>query len=486
MVKIRLISDTAPTDRLTAGIVLEQVIKNFGASIEWTANILVDDRMKGYPVSKYLPNGSVSWYRKPQESHLCGLIGKIFSRPVELLAKIDLEPFIENLVVEESRSSSDLILIVIQGQSSYRVACRLFDAGYPVSLIFWDPWQWWEREKSVPANFQRIVESVHAHASKNGVHLLPTRKFGLSIGIPDERIVVLYPHFSDFKARNDTKSKLGNSTGAHATNIVMVGQEYTPDELACFVEYAQEAGGLGFRHPIILHKFGAFSKLTGRNVVHHPWIHYAQIADEIRHFDFALMPYPASLRMREVAQQSFPSKLAQYVTSSLPIIYVGPQSSSVLDFLQPTELPVPLLEIRKGPNGDESIYLGIFDNFTTQEYESIYEQNFSAESQDSSLQSWLKLNGINLNPTIIEKITFPTIDIRDCDRIKSGRMRSILAYRLILVSARVFHRFLMKVYISSSQFKFIILLMLKIATRTKKIRMICIIILTRIKFWNNL
>jgi transcriptional regulator len=236
MPRIRLISDIAPGSTHTAGIVLEQIIENVGLDYDWEINTIVDDGLPNYMVTTLVPKHSISWTRKPQEWHPPGLIMmKCFATFVEYLAAKDLEEFIKEIIRLESRNRSEIILIAIQGQSSYRIAKSLLDANLNVSLIFWDPWQWWESAKNVPLRFRKTINSVHELAIKKGIHLFPTKDFGLDLGFPSESITVLYPHVSKFV--NNNLHKKQNQLNK---SILFAGQGYAGNEIKTFYSFLQK------------------------------------------------------------------------------------------------------------------------------------------------------------------------------------------------------------------------------------------------------
>ena len=64
---IMLVSDIAPTDQFTGGIVLEQIMKSLECS-RIDLRIIVDAKINNYRVSRLSNYGDISWFIKPNEN----------------------------------------------------------------------------------------------------------------------------------------------------------------------------------------------------------------------------------------------------------------------------------------------------------------------------------------------------------------------------------------------------------------------------------
>jgi hypothetical protein len=390
MPKIRLISDIAPGSTHTAGIILEQIIKFSGSNYDWELNIIVDDSLLDYSVSPYLHKKSISWIKKPKEHHpKSRIMQKCVVPLVESLASKKINLFIQYIKRMESRNRSDLILIAIQGQSSYRIAQALLEENLPVSLIFWDPWEWWELEKNVPLRFRKVVKNVHLLASKNGAHLFPTKDFAIDLGFNSKSTVVLYPHVSKFAYSHSLRSKKGAKK-----EIVFLGQAYAINEINALYNHLKSESFTFQDSSIILHSYGRSSPFPAPNVIHHGWIDYGNLAKIISKYDFALLPYPAIKKMKKVSLLSFPSKLAQYLTAGLDIIYVGPKISSIVKFFEANNIKGNTYQIKPETDASEEIYLILYEFANPEESQRLYERYFGEAAFASTITLWLNAYGL--------------------------------------------------------------------------------------------
>jgi hypothetical protein len=439
MPKIRLISDIAPGSTHTAGIILEQIIKFVGPDYDWKINILMDDGLSDYPISRLVPENSISWMRKPQEWHPSGWITKKCIAPlIEHLSSREIGHFVDDIIRMESRESSDLIFIVIQGQSSYRVAQSLLEENYPVSLIFWDPWEWWELAKNVPLGFRKVARNVHRLANKRGTHLFPTEDFALDLGFKPETIAVLYPHvgkFTEIQSHKNTDQKL--------KNILFLGQAYASNEINEFFRFLKSKNFEIQNSQVSLHTYGRNSPFSSLEAMHHGWINYQDLAGIISQHDLGLLPYPAAKAMKKVSTLSFPSKLAQYLTANLDIVYVGPKTSSVVKFFADNDVSGDFIQISEETNKSQAIYLATYNFENRDQSQALYDRYFSEEAFIVTLTRWLDDFGLSA-PKCVNKMEIQSQEsslIRSQSKIGTKKFLSTNVYRFSLYPDKIFRSF---------------------------------------------
>jgi hypothetical protein len=377
--KIRIISDIAPTKSLTAGIILEQILVQLPAEFDIECEILVDDGLADYKLSDYLNPNSCRWYRKPRESWPLSNFYSPFKKFGELLSAFETKKIVKSIIRRESRNSSDLIIVVIQGQTTIRVANLLFKSNYNLSTIHWDPWNWWHREKGVPNSFLKEVNQLNYSIQLSGSHLVPSQNFREELGLNVQHGIILYPHVGTFveKAREI----------ASVIRIAFIGQIYSKSEVKDFLQFLEDSNWTFGEKKVELHVYGNSTFPNSTHIVQHGWLNYESIAKGITHCDAAFLPYPRSVEFENVARQSFPSKLATYVTASLPIIYLGPNYSSFATFIE--EIGINLEKIP--PSLWETSILELLINHDVDESKirEIYDGYFSNNAQRKSISDWL-------------------------------------------------------------------------------------------------
>ena len=425
--RIRFITDIAPTESLTAGIVLEQIVKLIPLEIDIECEILVDDALPNYQISNYLNPTSCRWYRKPQEMWPRHPVFYIAKFAGDLFSKLESKKIGKHILQEESRNSSDLIVVVIQGQTSIRIANQLIQNGYKVVTVHWDPWDWWKREKNVLSTFDKEVHALNASIMNSGAHLLPSENFKSALQLGVSQGVVLYPHIGLAEKVSSQNSKI---------RFVFIGQLYSKDEISEFLEFLNEMDWKLNGIEVELHLYGNSKVRSSTHIIQHGWVQYEKIVQLISEYDVAFLPYPRSKLFEQVAKQSFPSKLATYVAANLPIIYLGPNYSSFEDLIENFGL-----KLEKIPR---SLWSNSIVDFIRQR-ESLssnerlaYEQTFSLNAQKKSVNHWLKLNSLPINfLNTPRKRSTEQVTVRELESPITFKRTSVRVGRLILAVARM-------------------------------------------------
>ncbi len=429
--KIRIVTDIAPTDSLTAGIVLEQILMSFPINVDVALDVLVDDGLPNYKVSEYLSPEFGTWHRKPQELWPRSRYFKPFRNLGEIFAKHDTVRIIKHILINESRNKSDFIVVVIQGQTTIRVAAALINQGYKVSTIHWDPWSWWAREKSVPTKFSKEVDLLNKSLTNGGVHLLPSTGFKEALCLNDDQGLILYPHVGKFITEHEAHFKY---------RIVFIGQNYSKKEIDQFINYLEDKVWILNGLEVELHVYGNTFTHNSPQVINHGWCNYKDLPSQISKYDAAFLPYPRDSVFKDVAIQSFPSKFATYVTANLPIIYLGPIYSSFAHLIQENGVSLETIDL-------ESWELGITElrknrPSISEKNFAIYEKLFSFETQNSTVEKWLELNlerRVQKNPKAKNLRT--EFKVRDFNRTINASLYSKNFAKILFAYVRIWRIF---------------------------------------------
>ncbi len=448
MPRVRLITDVAPSPSHTAGIMLEQLIEMLGKSFDWTTNVLVDDGLQNYEFSRHTSAAMASWTRKPQEWHprnkpLNFILGNI----VEIMSSRDINKFVSEIELHESRVRSNLIIIAIQGQSSYRIAKHLLEKGFPVSLIFWDPWEWWESAKSVPKSFYKVITEVHSLARNNGCHLFPTVEFGRSLNFPEDKMEVLYPFMPQF-----TGSKVNSkSPPEKTTSMVFLGQPYAGQELKTYFDYLDSLHWDINGSNVALHTYGKTAISDYPRIEHHGWLNYKDLNQEISKYDYALLPYPTSRNLDKVSRFSFPSKLAQYLSAGLNILYVGPLNSSVTDFFQKNGFKQEGVLLKAESESSHATYLFKFNLLRDKENQ-LYSNYFCFDAHKKVLQNWALKNNLVAGEwdSVQGELNSVTVSVRNLNYIGVKDPISLKIYNFLIKPRNLWNKVVNKLL---SQYK---------------------------------
>lgn len=334
MDEVLFISDVGPTTEFTGGLVLRNIAMAISRNLksDW---IVLDDRSLGlYGLTSFDTQSKFFLINKPVEKWPSK---KYFSRLNVLGEKLSEFDFhgvwqeIEKIIMGGSYSR---IVVVLQGQTSFRIAEKLQLNKIRFSTLNWDPWVWWAQEKNVPQSFNQKVESVYKNLS-TGKHMVPTMEFATRYKIPEENVIVLYPHvkqnFSKDEERNSNRPLIETSI---AINLVFAGQLYAKQEFDFLLRSLDLLDWKVAGIPVRLHYFGTSQEINNPNVVNHGWIEPSLLISELSKLDIGILPYPAFENIPEVADLSFPSKFATYCAAGIPTIYVGPRNTPVAKMIQ--------------------------------------------------------------------------------------------------------------------------------------------------------
>lgn len=334
MKSILIISDVAPSNVFTGSQILSKISNEllFHTYIDWL--ILHDDNLGNYQVTEYMNFNKCILIRKPNENW-----SKIRATPFlihigEFLANLDYKN-IENFLLEHlSRNSYHEILLVLESQTTHKIMRTLVENDHQISVVHWDHWSWWQKEKAVPLDtYKNIYEILSCDLIKG--HLVPSRNYALSNFSQSKLYRVLYPFYAP---ADNTIKKNRDENYFH---IVFAGQNYAKPEYLEFLNALNEINWHSNNKTIILHNYGYVHLETNPNIVNHGFKDPNELIQVIGSYDFAFLPYPRNEDMRLVSEQSLPSKFALYLHANLPIIYLGPMSAPIAEYVHQIGIALP-------------------------------------------------------------------------------------------------------------------------------------------------
>ena len=326
---VLVICDVGPTREFTGGLVLHNISRALSGDFKVDWLILHDKNIGHYKLDSFNPKTVFYSINKPSEnwSDKKYLLG--FNIVAEKLAEFDFRNVWLEIDQIVSTGEYSKIVVVLQGQTSFRIAAKLQENGITFSTLNWDPWVWWARHKNVPLSFNSIVERVYKNLF-SGRHMVPTMEFAKRYNIPIENVVILYPHIE----QNSSAVLHGalNSNESEPKSFIelgFAGQIYAKKE---FDELLRELDKLGWKIanlPVRLHYFGGSRDISNPNVINHGWVDPSLLIHELSKLDIGILTYPAFESIPEVSNLSFPSKFATYCAAGIPTVYIGPANTPV-------------------------------------------------------------------------------------------------------------------------------------------------------------
>lgn len=389
MKRVLVVSDVWPCSDLTAGLALSKLIASISEMAEVHTFVFIDRSLtKHKPKTEHSVTNFFTF--KPNENWTGG-------RPIRLI----LEPFIkfftlrevdgvaEDLTLVFNQVRPDHVLMVLQGQTSYLLSKFVLDFKVPFTTLTWDPWEWWCSTHSVGPNLDLLVQESHQCIYNVGTHLVPTLKFAQANSIEESRSRIVY--FPEFEASPSSRMKKSEEQ----INIVFSGQNYASHEISQFIDALRGMNWNMNGKQILFHIVGCTIQVRDKNVIQHGWIDNKFLPNFLRDFDIAFLPYPTKENLLSVAQQSFPSKLSTYLSASLPVIYLGPQSASVLEVAG----NVTFVVNNDGENltNLEEIIQEIDDRYVELALEAnrLFHSKFSFKAFNLNIHSWGNSVGLN-------------------------------------------------------------------------------------------
>ena len=279
-----------------------------------------------YAVGMFEPSTKFSWFIKPVENWSTKINWLGINTFGERFANKEADQIWSHIRTQLSRDVPAHILLVLQGQTSFKIALHLLEESIEFYTLNWDPWIWWGRANKVPKKFDKEVEKIFARLNFKK-HLVPTGEFAARYEIPNTNATVLYPYIPKLGPSKEELNSIDLSDGD--INLVYAGQIYAPNEFDNLLTKLDAIRWTVNKKRVKLHYFGNGNPPKHRNLIHHGFIDPDALVEQLSLFDIGILAYPHTYSLPEVAQLSFPSKYATYVAADLPTIYLGPNNTPV-------------------------------------------------------------------------------------------------------------------------------------------------------------
>jgi hypothetical protein len=388
--RLLIISDIAPTPDFTAGIILERFIQGVQNNFLLKFFIIHDRSLGNYHVSRYLKANQLFWTSKPREDW-SGLrrLPKIFRRHGEKISEKDTANIASDVKVQISREAPDHLVIVIQGQTTIKLAESLHNLGIPITYIHWDLWDWWRVAHGLSEELDNLTKERINSVFTEGFHLVPTANYADHYEISPDRYIALYPSLIERISR-----KISNSNSQ--IDIAFAGQGYASHEITKFINALDSIDWYLDGRRIILNIFGKIhleSSNASSMIINRGWFHYEKLPEELSKCDLAFLPYPSEGILEKVAFTSFPSKLCSYSSANLPVLYVGPLKT-------PTSVIASSIGVSLDSSVSESSIIEAIRQLMNKrtDYissnELVFTEYFSGISFRNSLNKWMMANGL--------------------------------------------------------------------------------------------
>jgi hypothetical protein len=380
MPKILLITDVLPTRHHTAGLVLEQFFAHFPLNYELCTYNVQSDSIPTYDVSERI-TGKMRWTRKPAENWL---VPGIFKVALEKLSELDAKVIAKDVLEQISRDRPDLLFIVLQGQTMFRIGIELHKKGVIFSTFNWDPLSWWLHQNKAPERNIRLVNDILPALDSGGTHILPSPSFSHYLQLKSQKQIVL----------NLSHDKLENlhEDNRNLLSVCFSGQSYATKEIEFFVKTLDEVDWQIEDFKVELHVFGNTRLGQSSSIIHHGWIEPDELVQRLSVFDCALLPYPSQHHLVEVTKYSFPSKFSTYIAASLPVLFIGPETNP---FSEKQREPIYFSKV----NDVEGLILGLKNlknkrEEYTRNIPELFESEFSSSAQKAAVAKYLDFQPI--------------------------------------------------------------------------------------------
>jgi hypothetical protein len=381
MPKILLITDVLPTNKHTAGVVLQQFFAQIPLNYELLTYCLHSDALPSYEVSTRI-TGKMRWTRKPAERWFGPRLLKVlFEKISESEAKLISKDIFEQI----SRNKPDLIFLVLQGQTMFRIGIALHKYGIKFSTFNWDPLSWWLHHNKSPKRNLQLLHEIHTALNSSGIHILPNPSFANYLKL----------EFNNFVVFNLAHEKMGKNhkDEAKLLRVCFSGQPYAAREIEFFIKTLDSLDWTIGDFNVELHVFGNSVLGISPHIFHHGWKDPTKLIGYLSFFDCALLPYPSEIAFKEVSKFSFPSKLSTYIAANLPVIYLGPETNP-FSMKQKKSIQLVNMNDREGLISSLKNLKYRRDAFS-QNIEELFESEFSLTAQKSVVDKFFELHGIN-------------------------------------------------------------------------------------------
>ena len=375
------ITDLCPTSDLTAGIALEKFIKELIPENEVFVFTILNPSLRNITLSSHIKNENSFWTYKPNEYWLAtNLFFKLLSFVGNLSSAIETEIILRKIRKIAAVKKIDKLIFVLQGQTMFRICSKINMPNLPYFTITWDSWKWWALANNFPKSLLKRMQKSVSSTYLNGHHFFPTDQMAINNFVAKN-------HYSVFTLYSNVN--LSNvqylTTSRKVFRIGFSGQSYAATEINEFVNFLEQIRWNYLGTSIELHVFGRNSLNLNSHIYQHGWVSQEKLNSYLREMDCAFLPYPLDPNFKFISDESFPSKLSDYLGANLPIFYLGPSPCTASKFSQSCGVVANLSNF-------ERVFLQFFQELVedpekyTSNIRDVYDSNFSKLAFRKSIQ----------------------------------------------------------------------------------------------------
>lgn len=342
--KTLLISNYPPSEGRSSAILLKKMTACLGEN--WA--LLTIMHPFNYSLKPTVPAGvpylslalpSESSYR-PFPSVLGSVAAWLWEYHVEYFV---IPKMVERICAFARAHAVDRIWCVLEGQTSIRLAVRVADSlGLPLYTQIFDSIDWYlvvnkiDRftQKRILKDFDRAIKRSMCVASASPAM---SQRIAAKHGVKAEDFVGTVSS-SDIIRR--TASPLCFSDPCALITIGYAGQLYCREEWDVLLQSLSEREWKIGEHPVKIvfqgYDYGYFAGKNA-NVQLIPFGTQGESIGMLSTCDVLYLPYFFDVTLKDISQNSFPSKLSSYYASGTPMIFHGPEYSSPISFARQFE-----------------------------------------------------------------------------------------------------------------------------------------------------
>lgn len=414
--RILLLTDIPPTHQLTAGLVLDKLVRFLPrgsvacfAVVNPSIEVALTDDLAGMPIH---------YVDKPKEDGFQRLARwPWIKRSVEWFRGLhDRNVAIPRLVAKAARFGRkhdvDAVWVTLQGQTMAHMAAPLArKLGVPLFTLVWDPISWWLKAHH--------VEGVSANAARKAFDeaVLGSRAVATASWAMTEEYSRRYRVFSTPVIASHDKSiaRAPNTTMRENHLIIgMAGQFYARQEWDQVIIALNACKWRIAEREVFIRVAGHYVPPTdapeGR-VSALGWLSATELVGQMADCDVLYCPYPYAPEMDEVSRLSFPSKLVTYLAAARPVLFHGPESASPGRYIVANEVGVVTLGVQASAiynsidrlARDPDLYRRCAENAAV-----AFQRDFTLERMRETFFDFLRVG-----PEAAEGEDFPPVDAVD-------------------------------------------------------------------------
>jgi len=338
--RLLLLTDIPPSENLTAGLVLADIVRGLPAG-SVACFCALNTHLKPVLPSD-LHDMPIGVTPKPVESGV--QIGRsvFLSRLATIFREakrrtIDSRRIAREAIEFARAHKCDAVWAVLQGQTMSEVAAPVARAlGAPLYTMVWDPLSWWLREHQIDR-----VSRAFAHRA-----FARSMRASRACAVASPEMAQAYAERYGVRcvpviAGRDAKRAAGPARSFRTSGeivIGMAGQFYARqewDQLLTALHHADwRVGTRRVRVKVFSDVTPPGEPMPGRveYMGYRPREEVGRVLAE--EADLLYCPYPFAPHMEEVAQLSFPSKLSLYLSCGRPVLFHGPKQSAPYRYLE--------------------------------------------------------------------------------------------------------------------------------------------------------